>query len=192
MNALIGVGDAVDSYNLNATYFESFGVQILGAVFNKLPEEGYYNLNDCRISITQYFNLYRPSHRIYGFIPLVSKQLKEEASMILAENVDFHSHRTETDSFENACIEVFSANFEVHHFLYDIFCAKLSATINLSPANPYVEYASNLSNNQPEYQNQRRINSVKINDEDSKLRQSRKRSRDEIENDALSKGAKGG
>jgi hypothetical protein len=32
-----GVGDAVDSYNLNRIFFESFGVRVLGGIFNKLP-----------------------------------------------------------------------------------------------------------------------------------------------------------
>lgn len=43
-----GVGDAVDSYNLNATFFESRGVRVLGAVFNRLPREGFYSVDQCR------------------------------------------------------------------------------------------------------------------------------------------------
>lgn len=50
-----GVGDAVDSFNLNSwygnyfisknsSYFQSKGVTVLGAIFNKIPLEGYYNV----------------------------------------------------------------------------------------------------------------------------------------------------
>ena len=35
-----GVGDAVDSYNMNARFFETYGVTVLGGIFNKLPLEG--------------------------------------------------------------------------------------------------------------------------------------------------------
>ena len=35
-----GVGDAIDSYNLCAAFFEARGLPVLGAVFNKLPETG--------------------------------------------------------------------------------------------------------------------------------------------------------
>lgn len=40
-----GVGNAVDSFNQNATFFESRGVQVLGGVFNRLAMEGYYALD---------------------------------------------------------------------------------------------------------------------------------------------------
>jgi hypothetical protein len=61
-----GVGDAVDSFNLNAwsvplfpsssppftfftnsSFFESKGVTVLGSIFNKIPTEGYYNVEVC-------------------------------------------------------------------------------------------------------------------------------------------------
>lgn len=43
-----GVGDAVDSYNLNACFFETRGVRVLGGVFNRIPTTGYYSLDRCR------------------------------------------------------------------------------------------------------------------------------------------------
>lgn len=43
-----GVGDAVDSYNLNASFFESRGVRVLGGVFNRISTSGYYSLQRCR------------------------------------------------------------------------------------------------------------------------------------------------
>ncbi|KAJ0405086.1 hypothetical protein ATCC90586_008686 [Pythium insidiosum] len=64
-----GVGDAIDSFNLNACFFESQGVRVLGAIFNRLPEDGFYSLANCRDSIHRYFEQFQPSKRVYGFIP---------------------------------------------------------------------------------------------------------------------------
>lgn len=43
-----GVGDAVDSFNLNACFFESRGVRVLGGVFNRISTSGFYSLERCR------------------------------------------------------------------------------------------------------------------------------------------------
>lgn len=43
-----GVGDAVDSYNLNACFFEARGVRVLGGVFNRISTTGYYSVERCR------------------------------------------------------------------------------------------------------------------------------------------------
>lgn len=43
-----GVGDAVDSYNLNSSFFEMRGVRVLGGVFNRLSTGGFYSLERCR------------------------------------------------------------------------------------------------------------------------------------------------
>jgi dethiobiotin synthetase len=67
-----GVGDAVDSHNLNAAYFEHKGVTVLGSIFNKLPLEGYYSLSSCRESVTSYFRQFRRQQMPYGFMPLLS------------------------------------------------------------------------------------------------------------------------
>ncbi|RHY73576.1 hypothetical protein DYB34_013456 [Aphanomyces astaci] len=66
-----GVGDAVDSFNLNATYFSSRHVRVLGGVFNRLPAHGYYSLDQCKAAVTTYFakmsNL--DGYKAYGFVP---------------------------------------------------------------------------------------------------------------------------
>jgi dethiobiotin synthetase len=64
-----GVGDAVDSFNLNACFFESQSVPVIGAIFNRLPLDGFYSLEKCRESVMQYFEQYQPDKRVYGFIP---------------------------------------------------------------------------------------------------------------------------
>ena len=50
-----GVGAAVDSYNLNATYFQHKQVPVLGAIFNKLAPSGFYSLSNCREQVSLYF-----------------------------------------------------------------------------------------------------------------------------------------
>ncbi|KAK1941729.1 hypothetical protein P3T76_006793 [Phytophthora citrophthora] len=64
-----GVGDAVDSFNLNATFFESHGVKVIGGIFNRLPEDGFYSLEHCRENVTAYFEQFQPEKRVYGFLP---------------------------------------------------------------------------------------------------------------------------
>ncbi|MEM7700177.1 MAG: AAA family ATPase [Verrucomicrobiota bacterium] len=39
-----GVGDAVDAFNLNACFFESRSLTVLGGIFNKINTSGYYSL----------------------------------------------------------------------------------------------------------------------------------------------------
>ncbi|KAF4323580.1 hypothetical protein BBO99_00001961 [Phytophthora kernoviae] len=67
-----GVGDAVDSFNLNATFFESHGVKVLGGIFNRLPSDGFYSLEHCRESVTAYFDKFQPEKCVYGFLPELS------------------------------------------------------------------------------------------------------------------------
>lgn len=73
-----GVGDAVDSFNLNAAFFEQQGVNVVGAIFNRLPLDGYYSLDKCRESVTAYFDQYEPHKRVYGFIPEMEAFKEEE------------------------------------------------------------------------------------------------------------------
>ncbi|EQC26132.1 hypothetical protein SDRG_16023 [Saprolegnia diclina VS20] len=76
-----GVGDAVDSFNLNASYFEAAGLRVLGAVFNRLPAEGYYCLANCERSVRQYFahHAYR-DQKAYGFVPEFSPTITDDTS----------------------------------------------------------------------------------------------------------------
>mmetsp|Transcript_14618 Transcript_14618/g.21946 ORF Transcript_14618/g.21946 Transcript_14618/m.21946 type:complete len:507 (+) Transcript_14618:61-1581(+) len=69
-----GVGDAVDSYNLNSTYFRSRNIPVLGAIFNRLPHEGYYSLENCKQAVTSYFVQNKDTsggEKVFGFIPEV-------------------------------------------------------------------------------------------------------------------------
>ena len=65
-----GVGHAVDSFNLNASYFESKNVPVMGAIFNKLSMDGYYSLENCRAQVSSYFQKYQATSSPFGFVPL--------------------------------------------------------------------------------------------------------------------------
>jgi dethiobiotin synthetase len=65
-----GVGNAVDSFNLNASYLESRNVPVMGAIFNKLATDGYYSIDDCREQVSSYFQQYQSTSKAFGFIPM--------------------------------------------------------------------------------------------------------------------------
>jgi len=65
-----GVGHAIDSFNLNANYFETRGIPVMGAIFNKLNPDGYYSLEHCREQVSLYFRTYQPTWQPFGFVPL--------------------------------------------------------------------------------------------------------------------------
>jgi len=64
-----GVGDAVDSFNINATYFTHRNVPVIGAIFNKLSLDGFYSLSNCKEAIDMYFGRFQPERTAFGFIP---------------------------------------------------------------------------------------------------------------------------
>lgn len=79
-----GVGDAVDSYNLNSAFFALKGVRVLGGVFNKLPLDGYYSLDNCKEAVNMYFQQFRPQEMPYGFVPTI--EAKPSGDSILHNN----------------------------------------------------------------------------------------------------------
>ncbi len=80
-----GVGDAVDSHNLNAAYFQHSGVTVLGSIFNKLSLEGFYNLEACKTSIDSYFHQYGNGQKAYGYLPLLTDVNTGASTGIAAE-----------------------------------------------------------------------------------------------------------
>jgi len=66
-----GVGNAVDSFNLNACFFESVGTRVLGAVYNRLSldKKDYYSMDKTREAVDSYFQQYQPLKTVYGYIP---------------------------------------------------------------------------------------------------------------------------
>ncbi|KAL7472447.1 hypothetical protein ACHAXS_012781 [Conticribra weissflogii] len=130
-----GVGDAVDSFNLNAAYFASGHVPVIGAVFNKLSAEGYYSLEKCKEAIDAYFDEYQPNRKVYGYVPeLPALKLALDA----VEHADDHDDDHDDDDGNedgnvsaeeqkwndalqaaDAFVEEFSKRVNVHDILSD-------------------------------------------------------------------------
>mmetsp|Transcript_13297 Transcript_13297/g.15560 ORF Transcript_13297/g.15560 Transcript_13297/m.15560 type:complete len:317 (+) Transcript_13297:121-1071(+) len=64
-----GVGNAIDSFNLNETFFKYHNCKVLGVIFNRFSLDGYYALEKCRESIDSYFEQYRNDVQVYGLLP---------------------------------------------------------------------------------------------------------------------------
>mmetsp|Transcript_41796 Transcript_41796/g.69568 ORF Transcript_41796/g.69568 Transcript_41796/m.69568 type:complete len:527 (+) Transcript_41796:96-1676(+) len=58
-----GLGQAIDSFELCASYFEAQHISVLGVIFNRLSASF-----DKQQQLTSYFNLFRPRQRVYGFL----------------------------------------------------------------------------------------------------------------------------
>ena len=86
-----GVGDAVDSFNMNATYFESKGCTVVGTLFNRLSTTGYYSLQKCREAVSSYFKQYRPDASIYGFIPEIPELVNASPAPLKPSSDDIAS-----------------------------------------------------------------------------------------------------
>eukprot|EP01032_Pedospumella_encystans_P010718 gene10718-12504_t len=80
-----GVGDAVDSYNLNSAYFELKGVRVLGGVFNKLPLDGYYSLDNCKEAVSLYFQQFKSLEMPYGFVPTIDAKPLDNKSIEISD-----------------------------------------------------------------------------------------------------------
>lgn len=91
-----GVGDAIDSHNINSTFFEHHGVSVLGAIFNKMATSGYYDIASCSESIDSYFSQYRKSQTVYGYLPEIDfKAEGGVAPAAPASNVNGHKNVAE-------------------------------------------------------------------------------------------------
>jgi len=64
-----GLGNAIDSFNLNLAYFENFGVEVLGGIWNNIPEmESYHTYENCKEYVTKYYRKFNPKIGIYGHV----------------------------------------------------------------------------------------------------------------------------
>ncbi|CAK8986429.1 unnamed protein product [Durusdinium trenchii] len=68
-----GVGSAVDSFSLNASYFVAKGVPVLGALFNLGDADGFYSWDKCAKSIEAWFSQQDRRERFYGVVPKVQE-----------------------------------------------------------------------------------------------------------------------
>lgn len=180
-----GVGDAVDSFNLNACFFESQGVKVLGAIFNRLPVDGFYSLKKCRESVTQYFHQYQPSKRIYGFIPELVEQGQGGSDAMIVDDVccddqgvpSIHISSEELRR-ANQVISLFSRSVDVGQLIADV------TKYHASPDLPLPTYTPTLTP-----LNKRPLASAPTS---SSSDGSAKKSRQEIQAEAKASGAAGG
>lgn len=69
-----GVGNAIDSTVMAYDYFKAHEVEIIGALWNKIPRKiSYHTYEKCRTYVTKYFqqNPPSPNFSIYGHVPLL-------------------------------------------------------------------------------------------------------------------------
>jgi hypothetical protein len=93
-----GVGHAVDSFNLNSSYFESRGVPVLGAIFNKLETHGYYSLGNCSQQVTSYFQQHDVTKQTFGFLPIFPQLGQDNATLFLDEFFNLFAANVNIDS----------------------------------------------------------------------------------------------
>jgi len=114
-----GVGDAVDSFNLNATYFANRNVPVIGAIFNKLSTEGFYSLENCKEAIDMYFSKRQPKRKAYGYIPEIPS-LKIAREAMAKDNVSSEEEKLNTSlQMADSFVEEFSKCVNVHEILRD-------------------------------------------------------------------------
>lgn len=84
-----GVGAAVDSFSLNASYFVSKGVPVLGAVFNLSENEGFYSWDKCAESLKKWFEQGHRRESYYGVVPKAAdlEGLREKVSETSTEQL---------------------------------------------------------------------------------------------------------
>lgn len=186
-----GVGDAVDSFNLNACYFEHHGVAVLGAIFNRLPPDGYYSLAKCRESVSAYFRQYQPHKRVYGFMPemapVEASADDDEATASVACDADAEALAAAANKMTAAevtraanAVETFAEHVDVLQLLEDI--KQHQGATAACPSNATDATASA----------KRALATESSDDTSSSEATKTKRSRAEIQEDAWASGAAGG
>jgi dethiobiotin synthetase len=64
-----GVGDAIDSCNQSRTFFASYGVRVLGVVFNKVPvNDEKHTLAEVREYIPKFYAPLAPGFQVFGIV----------------------------------------------------------------------------------------------------------------------------
>ena len=101
-----GVGNAVDSFNLNATFFMAQNVPVLGTVFNKLSLDGFYSLESCREIVTSYFDQYQPDKKAFGFIPVYPQIASDHAIEHVDDFIQIFAEHVDVDAIVAAALKI--------------------------------------------------------------------------------------
>jgi hypothetical protein len=127
--AKAGVGDAIDSFNLDANWFISHGVPVLGAIYNRFKTSGYYSLKNCCKYLEKFFASQRERgrpHYIYGYIPELVKTQDDIAS---SKDETTSPDKHDVSSFVQRLITQVHVNINVTKLIADA----ADATDNLKP-----------------------------------------------------------
>lgn len=92
-----GIGDAIDSYNLNASYFSSKHVPVMGAIFNRISMDPnhYYNMERCSETIRIYFQRFKDHEQVFGYLP----ELESGSLPINLDAENMNTSMTQIDTF---------------------------------------------------------------------------------------------
>jgi hypothetical protein len=139
-----GVGAAVDAYNLNATYFASKDVSVIGTIFNKLSLTGFYSLENCKEQITRYFDLQAgnlqkdngPTPQAFGFVPMVP-EMNEEG---IDDFIDLFSDHVDVPALVAAASLVKGVELTLPQLLS---MKKTSVVANKNASNPAIRIKAN-------------------------------------------------
>jgi hypothetical protein len=126
-----GVGDAVDSFNMNATYFAYRDVPVIGAIFNKLSLDGFYSLSNCKEAIDLYFSQVQPDRVAFGFIPEIPSLINAREQVVNASNTE--------QSSSLALADLFVVEFSKH-----VNVDRIISMANESTANYIAQYSSSI------------------------------------------------
>ena len=94
-----GVGDAVDSFNLNAAFFRLHEVPVVGVLYNRLESEGYYSLEKCKNAVSKYFKIYGKAFKLFGFLPELKLGSKNSNDSQSDANIFIDSFENNIDFF---------------------------------------------------------------------------------------------
>lgn len=184
-----GVGDAIDSFNINATYFSHRNVPVLGAIFNKMNLEGFYSLSNCKEAIDMYFDKFQPDKRAFGYIPQIPELMNAR------ENV---ASMSEEDQLKDAIksADLFVETFTEHVNVDAIVDAARKATLS------YVQSTTSTQNSETVSGAKRSIEESEVTQTNSQSKHPRiapksatpgfALSREQIEAMAAASGAAGG
>eukprot|EP00397_Hematodinium_sp_SG-2012_P035617 GEMP01038333.1.p1 GENE.GEMP01038333.1~~GEMP01038333.1.p1 ORF type:complete len:299 (+),score=71.34 GEMP01038333.1:122-1018(+) len=75
---ITGMGNAVDSFNLNSTFFEHHEVRVIGTIINRCSLDGYYSIDKIEPCIRKYFEKQKPHQEAFGFLPEMAQPVDAE------------------------------------------------------------------------------------------------------------------
>jgi len=101
-----------------STYFSYNDVTVLGCIFNKVPVEGYYSLENVKPVVTQWFDKFATPFgkgRAYGFVPVIpvlegARDNSEKMDEALKEIDDFRQvfvENVDCEGLVRDCLEYF-------------------------------------------------------------------------------------